>query len=85
MLQQQWPILRAANATADTVELVVQINGKMRGKVRVPAAATSDEAAARVAVLAADVGQRWIGSEARIAKLFLVGNKNLVNIVLTKN
>ena len=41
-----WPDYDAARAAEETVELAVQVNGKMRGKIRVQAGATQDVAVA---------------------------------------
>ena len=41
-----WPEYDAARAAEETVELAVQVNGKMRGKIRVQAGATQDVAVA---------------------------------------
>ena len=48
--QQSWPAFNPALMERDTVTLVVQVNGKVRGRIEVPAGA--DEAAARAAALA---------------------------------
>ncbi len=84
MLEQAWPQLRAVSSEAAAVEIVVQINGKVRGKVSVASALRGNEDAVRAAILASDVGRRWITPDAVVAKCFLVANKNLINIVLQK-
>ena len=48
--QQSWPAFDPALMERDTVTLVIQVNGKVRGRIEVPAGA--DEAAARAAALA---------------------------------
>ncbi|MDA0270577.1 MAG: class I tRNA ligase family protein, partial [Chloroflexi bacterium] len=45
--QQSWPLFDPTLAVADTIELPVQVNGKLRARVSVPAEA--DEAMARAA------------------------------------
>ena len=42
--QQPWPEADAALAAAETVTLVVQVNGKVRGRIEVPAGIDRDEA-----------------------------------------
>ncbi len=54
--QQEWPGYDAAKAAEDTVMLVVQINGKVRDRIEVPA--DIDEAAAREATLASAAVQK---------------------------
>jgi len=62
----------------DTVELIVQVNGKLRGRVRVPSGA--DESVARSAALAdADV-QRFMGGVSPRRVVYVAGK--LVNIVV---
>jgi len=43
---KHWPEHDAARAAADTVELVVQVNGKMRGRLVLPRGFTEDQARA---------------------------------------
>ena len=43
---KHWPEHDAARAAADTVELVVQVNGKMRGRLVLPRGFTADQARA---------------------------------------
>jgi len=61
-----------------SVELIVQVNGKLRGRVLVPAGA--DEAAARTAALAdADV-RRFVGEAAPRRVIYVPGK--LINFVV---
>ena len=41
--QEPWPQADPALLTADTVEIVVQVNGKLRDRVQAPAGAGEDE------------------------------------------
>ena len=61
----------------DEIELVLQINGKTRGHLRVPASA--DKAAIEAASLASDVAQKHLAGKAP-RKLIVVPGR-LVNIV----
>ena len=65
LLKAPWPKYDPALAAADEIEIPVQVNGKLRGKVVVPATATDDEfkqaALADEKVRAVDRGQA--GSE----------------------
>jgi leucyl-tRNA synthetase len=74
--QAPWPRVEPRYLVDDELELPVQVNGKLRGKARVPREAAKDaiEAAARAAVAAHLDGQR-------IVKLVIVPLK-LVNFVV---
>ncbi|MBP9750638.1 MAG: leucine--tRNA ligase [Candidatus Peribacteraceae bacterium] len=43
VVQQSWPTFDPAFLKSDTLAIAVQVNGKLRGQVDVPAAATSEE------------------------------------------
>ena len=43
VMHAQWPACEEAALTADTVEVVFQINGKVRGKLELPAGASREE------------------------------------------
>ncbi len=75
-----WPIYDEAMCKDSEVEIAVQINGKVRGRVTIPADADKD------AVLAAVKADEKIGSElsgATIVKEIVVPGK-LVNLVIRK-
>jgi leucyl-tRNA synthetase len=73
-----WPQVDADALVRDDIELVVQVNGKVRGRVRVPAAA--DNAAVEAVALADGNVQRFIDGKP-VRKLIVVPGK-LVNIVV---
>jgi len=78
LIDEPWPTPDPAALVQPTVELVVQVNGKLRGRVQVSALA--DEAAARAAALAdADV-RRFVGTSEPRRVIYVPGK--LVNIVL---
>ncbi|MEF9944751.1 MAG: class I tRNA ligase family protein, partial [Burkholderiaceae bacterium] len=78
ILDAPWPQPAADALVADEIELVVQVNGKLRGSIRVPAGA--DKAAIEAAALAdADV-QRFVEGKP-VKKLIVVPGK-LVNVVV---
>ncbi len=56
--QQAWPSWDEAALRVETIEIAVQVNGKVRGKVRV--AAEAGEEAVRAAALADETVQRFI-------------------------
>ena len=62
--QQPWPEADAALAAAETVTLVVQVNGKVRGRIEVPAGIDRDEAQ-RVAQDEENVARTLAGREPR--------------------
>ena len=62
----------------DTIELPVQINGKVRDRITVPADATEDEI--KSAALASEVVQKFL--EGKEPKKVIVANRRLVSIVV---
>jgi leucyl-tRNA synthetase len=76
--QQPWPQWNEELAAEDTVEIVVQVNGKLRDRVNVPADA--DEAAVREAVLASEKVQAAI--DGKPVRKFVYVPKKLVNLVI---
>ena len=76
--QQLWPKVDVATAKEDTVELPVQINGKVRDRVIVSADASEDEI--KSAALASETVQKYL--EGKEPKKVIVANKRLVSIVM---
>jgi len=78
VVDEPWPQPDPAALVQDSVEIVLQVNGKLRGRVTVPAGA--EEAQVRAAALADPGVQKWIeGKEVR--KVIVVPGK-LVNVVV---
>jgi leucyl-tRNA synthetase len=75
--QQPWPRLDPALLVGDVVVLAVQVNGKRRDEIQVPADA--DEAAIRRAALASEKVQRHL--EGREPRKVIVVPGRLVNLV----
>ena len=73
-----WPVVDPAALVQDMVTLVVQVNGKVRGKVSVPADA--DNSVIESTVKSAENVQKHIGDRA-VRKVIVVPGK-LVNIVV---
>ena len=73
-----WPAVDEAALAQDEIELVVQVNGKLRGQIRVPAAA--DRAAIEAQALANDAVLKH--TEGRAPKKVVVVPGRLVNIVV---
>ena len=77
ILDAPWPAPLEAALVQDEIELVLQVLGKTRGSITVPADA--DRAAIEVAAVASDTAQRFM--EGRPAKKVIVVPGRLVNIV----
>jgi leucyl-tRNA synthetase len=73
-----WPEHDAARAAADTVELVVQINGKVRGRLDLPRGLTEQQA--RAAALADDNVRRHLDGT-RVRRIVFVPDR-LINLVV---
>ena len=75
--RQPWPELDRSALTRDTVTVVLQVKGKVRGQLEVPADTSGDELE-RLA-LASDVAQRWL--EGTAPRRVIVVPGKLVNLV----
>ena len=73
-----WPRYDESALVQDALEMVVQVNGKLRGKITVPVDA--DQAAIQTAALADENVQRFM--EGKPAKKVIVVPRKLVNIVV---
>jgi leucyl-tRNA synthetase len=78
LIDRRWPTPAAEALVQDTIEIVVQVNGKLRGRVTVPAAA--QEQNVRAAALADANVQKWVEGKP-IRKVIVVPGK-LVNVVV---
>ncbi len=78
LLDAPWPQVDPAALVQDELELVLQVNGKLRGSLRVPASA--DKAQIEAAALASEEFQKF--SEGRPAKKIVVVPGRLVNLVV---
>ena len=78
LLDTPWPVVDDAALVQDQIELVLQVNGKMRGAILVPAAA--DKAAIEAAALAAPEFIRF--ADGKPAKKVVVVPGRLVNVVV---
>jgi leucyl-tRNA synthetase len=76
--QQPWLQVDEAAAREDSIEIPVQVNGKLRDKVVVPAEASEEEI--KSAALATDGAQKYM--EGKAPKKIIVVPKKLVNIVV---
>jgi leucyl-tRNA synthetase len=78
LLDAPWPQVDGGALAQDEIELVLQINGKLRGSIRVPAATA--KAGIEAAALAAPELARYAGG-APVKRVIVVPGR-LVNIVL---
>ena len=78
IIDERWPEVDAAALEQSMIEIVVQVNGKLRGRVAVPSGAATD--AVRAAALADPAVRRFVG-DAAIRKVVVVPGK-LVNVVV---
>lgn len=78
LLDAPWPAVDEAALVQDAIELMLQVNGKLRGAVKVPAAA--DKAAIEAAALATEEFAKF--SEGKAPKKVIIVPGRLVNIVV---
>jgi leucyl-tRNA synthetase len=78
LIDEPWPAVDEQALQSATVEMVVQVNGKLRGRITVAAAAA--ESAVRAAALGDSNVQKFIGA-AVVRKVIVVPGK-LVSIVV---
>ncbi|MHB1074704.1 leucine--tRNA ligase [Thiobacillus sp.] len=78
LINAGWPEVDENILVQDEIELMLQVNGKLRGQIRVAAAA--DKAAIEAAALASDAAQKYL--EGQPPKKVVVVPGRLVNIVL---
>jgi leucyl-tRNA synthetase len=78
LIDERWPAADPEALAQSTLELVVQVNGKLRAHIRV--AADADEPAVREAALADPHVARFVGAAA-VRKVIVVPGK-LVNVVV---
>ena len=76
--QQSWPEVDEEATKEDSIELPVQINGKVRDRITVPAEASEDEI--KSTALASEIVQKYL--EGKEPKKVIVANGRLVSIVM---
>ncbi len=75
--QQRWPLLDSTALVRDTVTVVLQVKGKVRGQLEVPA--STDAAELERLALASDVAIKWLEGQAPRRVIVVPGK--LVNLV----
>ena len=78
LLDAPWPAVDEAALVQDEIELMLQVNGKLRGAITVPA--TADKAAIEAAALASPDFAKF--AEGKAAKKVVVVPGRLVNVVV---
>lgn len=78
LLDAPWPLVDAAALTQDEIELMLQIGGKLRGSISVPA--TADKAAIEAAALSSESYAKF--ADGATPKKVIVVPGRLVNIVI---
>lgn len=77
--QQPWPTYDPDIAAEDEVTLVIQVNGKVRDRIQVPADISEEDAKARA--LATEVIQKYLEGNAP-RKVIYIAQRYMVNIVI---
>ena len=75
--RQSWPVLDPEALVQDTVDLVIQVKGKVRGTIKVPSDA--DKATLEQLALASEVASKWL--EGQLPRRVIVVPGKLVNLV----
>jgi len=78
VVDERWPQVDESALVRDSIEVVVQVNGKLRGRVVVPASA--DEATVREAALADEGVQKYV--DGKPLKKFVYVRGKLANVVV---
>jgi leucyl-tRNA synthetase len=81
ILDAPWPKVDTAALAQEEVEIVLQVNGKTRAKVRVPTRALHDEEQLRRVLHESAEFIRYVGS-AVVKRLIVVADRRLVNVVI---
>ncbi|HEX7606914.1 MAG TPA: class I tRNA ligase family protein, partial [Usitatibacter sp.] len=78
LIDQPWPSVDAAALVQDSIELVVQVNGKLRGHITVSASASREEI--EKAALGHEAVVKFIAGQ-KVKKVIVVPGR-LVNVVV---
>jgi len=79
--QQRWPVLDPAALVAEEITLVIQIDGKTRGTIHVPA--DSDQKSLGQLARNSEIAQHYIADRS-VEKVIVVPGRNLVNFVTAR-
>jgi len=78
ILTSRWPVADPSLMREDTVTIVVQVNGKLRGQIEVPNPAVED--VVMDAVKSNDKIQTWVAGKQIVKTIYVPGK--LVNVVV---
>ena len=81
VIDEPWPAVDESALTQESVEFVVQVNGKLRGRVRVQRDA--DEAVVREAALADEHVMKFVGGKSAVKRVIVVPGRQIVNVVVS--
>jgi leucyl-tRNA synthetase len=76
---QDWPAYDAEIAAEDEVTLVIQVNGKVRDKLQVPASISEEDA--KATALAAENVQKYLENK-EPRKVIYIAQRHMINIVV---
>jgi len=76
--QQMWPEVDEEATKEDSIELPVQINGKVRDRITVPADSSDEDI--KATALASEIVQKYL--DGKEPKKVIVANKRLVSVVI---
>ncbi|MCF7847467.1 MAG: class I tRNA ligase family protein [Kiritimatiellales bacterium] len=79
IMNADWPKVNEEALKRDEIDMVVQVNGKLRDQIKVPSSATKEEIEA--AALAAEKVQQWLDGKT-VRKVIVVPGR-LVNIAVS--
>ncbi|MBC6420274.1 MAG: class I tRNA ligase family protein [Hormoscilla sp. SP12CHS1] len=79
--QQRWPVLDPAALVAEEITLVIQIDGKTRGTIQVPA--DSDRESLGQLARDSEIAQHYLADRS-VEKVIVVPGRNLVNFVTAR-
>ena len=75
--QQSWPVLDPSALVLETIDLVIQVKGKVRGTIQVPA--NADKTALEELALKSDIAVKWL--EGQPPRRVIIVPGKLVNLV----
>ncbi|MGH8265334.1 MAG: class I tRNA ligase family protein, partial [Steroidobacteraceae bacterium] len=78
VIDEPWPKVDSSALVEDSIEIVVQVNGKLRGRIQVPA--QTDQEGVKAAALADENVRKFLGN-GTVRKIIVVPGK-LVNVVV---
>eukprot|EP00052_Salpingoeca_macrocollata_P009498 m.74832 g.74832 ORF g.74832 m.74832 type:complete len:249 (-) comp17131_c0_seq2:226-972(-) len=83
ILMQSWPAVDEDALCADTFEIGLQVDGKHRGSIPLPSRLRGHPRDIEVAVLATDLGRKWVPDPTKITKVVIPPKGHIVSIVLS--